>query len=372
MVRKREAVVQELRSRIVAGGLQPGSRVPSERALASEFGASRIVIQAALADLENQGFLKRIPNRRPTVNLRPPNSPINRSKKLKQIAIWILPDSQDLGGMMILQGIRTAFGEAGYDLTIGCPPSNDRKTLQAAELEFLRGLLTDDSIGGAILWDGGHPEAPAIHRQLAEKGLATVFIDREPLGGWPVNVVCCNNRRAAASVAAHLLGLGHRRLATVVAWESPSSVLERTQTFRDVCAARGAQVSEMNIGDPKDRLAGAEALLRQVLSDPSGPTALFAVNDRVGLYLLEAANKLQIAVPGRLSIVGFDWLLRWTPSGGELTTVAQPFEEIGRTAAKRLLDLIGSVHAEPSRHILLEAPLVVKGSTGAPPPNFCA
>jgi len=64
-------------------------------------------------------------------------------------------------------------------------------------------------------------------------------------------------------------------------------------------------------------------------------------------------------------LIGFDWLARWIPSGGNLTTLAQPFEEIGRTAAQRVLDR-ALRPTETPRHILFEVELVLRDSTCRP------
>jgi LacI family transcriptional regulator len=113
-----------------------------------------------------------------------------------------------------------------------------------------------------------------------------------------------------------------------------------------------------------------EQVLRRLLAKERPPTAIFAVNDCVALHLMEAANNLGVDIPAQLSLVGFDWLLRTLPNGGELTTIAQPFEEIGEIAAERLLDRIKSNKTQSRRKILLDAPLVLRTSTQRPSSCF--
>ena len=157
----------------------------------------------------------------------------------------------------------------------------------------------------------------------------------------------------------------------VIEHERVSSVRERIDGYE--AALREAEIPlsghyilELSSTDAAAEIAQSERLITNMLGMKEPPTALFAVNDRAALNLLEAARRLGIGVPEQLSIVGFDGLLRWLPGGGELTTVAQPFEEIGRAAAQRLLERIGSSTADVPRHILLDAPLVIKASSGAP------
>ena len=51
-------VADELRAAIVAGQLRPGSRLPSERALAQEFGVSRATIVSAFHLLRGEGLIE--------------------------------------------------------------------------------------------------------------------------------------------------------------------------------------------------------------------------------------------------------------------------------------------------------------------------
>jgi DNA-binding LacI/PurR family transcriptional regulator len=282
-------------------------------------------------------------------------------------------DTQDYGGMIMLEGIRAVLGSQGYRLLLGCPPSYDREVVDQAEIDFLSGLGGNPDIAGAIVWDSGNPGCAAVYRELVENRFPLVFIDREPPYGVRADVVACNNRLAARNAVGHLLELGHRRIAMVVARDRASSVIDRIEGYRlSLWQAEidhgDYRVEELRLPRNEDWNAQTERFLADLLKGPGAPTAIFAVNDTLALHLYEAARKLKIEVPERLSIVGFDWLLRWTPSGGDITTVAQPFDEIGRVAAQRVLDQIGAPASSPHRHVLLDAPLIVKNSTRAPNP----
>jgi LacI family transcriptional regulator len=273
---------------------------------------------------------------------------------------------------MMLQGIRSAFGSENYRLLIGCPPSYEPDVIERAEIEFLRSLRENPNIAGAIIWDTGNPGSRNAYRSLVDAGVPLVFIDREPPFEIAADVVATNNRRAARNAVRHLIDLGHERIAMVLGEDRASSVLDRIEGYRSALSEaridpRPHWVVELPIGPLEPRAVQvAERALVEILAGPESPTALFAVNDRIALYLFEAAKNLRIRVPERFSLVGFDWLMRWLPSGGDLTTVSQPFDEIGRTAAQRLLTRIGSGAVETPRLILLDAPLVIKSSTGVP------
>ncbi|HWD39448.1 MAG TPA: GntR family transcriptional regulator, partial [Fimbriimonas sp.] len=320
-------VVREIQNRISAGVLRPGSRLGSERALAKEFDCSRATIQKALMELERAGMLFRRPNHRPVISPNLPNRSANETKQADQIAVWMLSDRQDDGGMMMLQGIRSVLGQENYRLLIGCPPSYEREVVETAEVGFLSALADNPRVAGAIVWDSGNLGCVPVYRSLVESKFPLVFIDREPPYQVEADLVACNNRRAARNAVRHLIDLGHRRISMVLGSDHASSVNDRVEGYRIALseaeiAQNAGPIIELPGDEPESLLLEAERLLTDIASRTDGPTALFAVNDRIALILFQAAKHVGMAVPERLSIVGFDWLLRWTPSGGEITTVA--------------------------------------------------
>ena len=92
-------------------------------------------------------------------------------------------------------------------------------------------------------------------------------------------------------------------------------------------------------------------------------TAIFAANDEMALGVMRAMFEAGRAVPGDVSIVGFDdvpFARYLTPP---LTTIRQDFEEIGRRSVDMLLDAIGGGHDSHARAAITPE-LIVRDSTG--------
>jgi len=345
----------------MSGVFAPGKRLPAERRMAAELGFSRTSIQIALRELESEGWLLRQPNCRPVV--RQPQAP----KTVRdQIAVSILPEVQDLGGMLMLQGIRSVLGSHRYRILLGGLPPN--QSYAQAELEFLQSALASPNVAGAIVWDVYNKDCKQVYLDMVEKGISLVFIDRAPGYSLTADIVGTDNVEAARAAVRHLIGLGHVRTAIVLTDDLASTVQERLTGYRVALDQAeipfdNSLVVDCPLEDSLPICDNCERILGELLSRPNPPTAIFAVNDQIGLHLLEAAKRLEVKIPEQLSLVGFDWLLRNLPGGGDLTTVAQPFEEIGRTAAQRLLDRIQANDFQTPRKILFDAPLVLKSST---------
>lgn len=170
----------------------------------------------------------------------------------------------------------------------------------------------------------------------------------------------------AAGVAAavgHLIALGHRRIAHLAGTRRDGR--ERLAAFRAALGAAGLEPGPIVEGDFTEQ--GGEAAAEAVLADPD-VTAVFCANDRMAVGLLHAAHHRGLHVPGDVSVVGFDDLTwtryLWPP----LTTVRQPGREMGRAAARLVLD--GPVGDAPTT-LRVRPELVVRAST-APPREHAA
>ncbi|MGW5698650.1 LacI family DNA-binding transcriptional regulator, partial [Streptomyces asiaticus] len=162
----------------------------------------------------------------------------------------------------------------------------------------------------------------------------------------------------------HLIGLGHRHIAHIAGQGVVGEL--RRRGFEAVMREHGLSGSAtVEQGDLTEE-GGYRATVR-LLGAPHRPTAVFAFNDMAGVGALSAAEELGLRVPGDLSLVGYDntYLARlrhlW------LTTVDNAGHDIGRRAARRLLDRI----ADPARpgEVALTAPVLeVRGTTAPPRP----
>jgi DNA-binding LacI/PurR family transcriptional regulator len=97
----------------------------------------------------------------------------------------------------------------------------------------------------------------------------------------------------------------------------------------------------------------------------SPPTAFFAANDLAALGVIEAARRMGRSVPRDLSVVGFDDSMYASASSPQLTTVRQPFVQMGEVAYQLLSDQIDG-RDPASIRVELAATLVVRDSTAPP------
>lgn len=361
------SIVEAIQQQIESGVLPVGHYVPSERALADDLGASRSAVRNALAELERLGWIDKQPNCRPRIKGSGRRNVHGSTPRADQIAVWMFPDFQDMGGLMLLQGIRGGLGAAGYDVLVGGSPSGSNDALAKAEHDFIRSLSESTNVAGAIVWNTGNPLFLEAYSRISDQ-VPFVFVDREPPETVQADVVAANHRRGARTAMRHLLDLGHRRIAMFTTSESASSITDRAEGYRDMLWEAGIEfrpeyLISMSTSKDVDIKAQVHKAMVALFSLPEPPTAIFAVNDGIAFNIQQIAGAMGLEVPRDFSLVGFDWLMRWHPSGGDLTTVSQPFEEIGRAAAECLLRRIRTGLDSYPRQVLLQTSLVVKSST---------
>lgn len=179
----------------------------------------------------------------------------------------------------------------------------------------------------------------------------------------------------AREVARHILSLGHRRIAIlgIGLGPGPGRVAPdqvratRFVNVRERALGYWAALAEAGIGEdevPVHALLNngenvAEALA--LLFDGPGPrpTALLAMSDKVAIAALQALAARGIAVPGQVSVAGFDDVPEAQTVNPPLTTIAQPFAAIAERSVAAILD--GTI---PQGREVLPLTLVVRESTG--------
>lgn len=283
------------------------------------------------------------------------------------LAVWIWPSIGDYAAARIFKGIQETDLGREARLVVGHAVGSDWKSRFESEDRFLRSVARDRDHVGAIVWLLGHQRSIPALRALRAIGSPVVFVDRLPPRGFAADYVGTNNESAAATGVRHLLRLGHRRIALITNIDEASSVNERERGYRTALASAGIRVDEsLILLDSDDEPQGVETAIDQLLASNEPPTAIFCVNDRLALQAYDTLQKRGIGIPAEMSVLGFDGMLRWLPGGGHLTTLVQDFERMGQLAAELVLERIQFGPPEAYRHVLLDAPLHLGGSTSAP------
>jgi LacI family transcriptional regulator len=204
-------------------------------------------------------------------------------------------------------------------------------------------------------------ESKYLVRALGRRALPFVRIAPDE-ARHPSPYVDMDNESAAREMTEHLIRLGHRRIGFIVGHPRHYASGRRLQGFKAALRMHGipfrAQYVRQGYFEFESGLEGA----RELLAMARPPTAIFASNDDMAAGVLMAAHERGIAVPGSLSVAGFDDTYIARTVWPRLTTVHQPSYDLAYAATDLLLRLLKS-HESP-RPAHLSYALVHRESVG--------
>lgn len=253
------------------------------------------------------------------------------------------------GNGRLLQAISDAATERSYSVMV---------TTLGAEGSITDAFdrLHDQGVDGAIVLN----EATSLARAAgAPSGLSLVVVDSPPDDRF--SIVSADHAGGAREATRHLLDLGHTTVGHVAGPEGSFAASERERGWREALDERGVPHPNPVRGDwsaASGRAAGG------VLAARPEVTAIFAANDQMALGVIRALEEEGWSVPGDVSVVGFDDVADAGEYRPPLTTVRQPFDEIGHHALAALVAQIG----DPTQRTLETVPveLIRRASTAAP------
>jgi DNA-binding LacI/PurR family transcriptional regulator len=246
-----------------------------------------------------------------------------------------------------------AAREAGYQVTIASMSSSDR----GAILEAID-VLVAQNVEALVLIASDVASIEAVQGLLLQVPLITA-----ESSGRMGHSVSIDQFRGAELATSHLADLGHRRIVHLAGPSTSLDAAERERGWRSVLSSRGLETRDPVAGDwsPESGYAAAVHLL-----DGGEFTAIFAANDQMALGVLHALSDRGLAVPDRISIVGFDDIPEAAHFIPPLTTVRQDFGELGRRIMGALLEVLrGQQFGEPVR---TEPRLIARDSAASAAP----
>lgn len=230
---------------------------------------------------------------------------------------------------------------------------------EARENAYIEMLLRQ-RVEGIIIDSSARDTSSLI--ELHENNIPIVLFDRI-LPDVPCNQVFCDNSQGGYSAIEHLVELGHRRIGVVAAPSYPETLQRRLRGTREAVAAFGIDDDPelVIVGDTQLFDMGYEAG-KHLLSLSERPTAIFALTDVTAVGVMHAAAEMGLRIPDDLSLIGYDDVPFASYTVPSMTTIAQPFVEMGTTAVDLLLKQIADPDLPPAKAVL-PTRLMVRGTT---------
>lgn len=342
-----------LRERITSGVWQKGSAIPSEKALCAEFNVARGTLRHALRRLEEDGFLRREQGRGSFVQSHE-HQPA-ASTQSRRVAL-LVPYVRDSTVLSIFVGFQDAAERLGWSVLFR--QANNGLEEQRATIT----QLVEDGVSGIALYPADSDSATPL-AQAIPNAYPIVLIDRY-LKGLEADYVASDHFGGALWAVQHLINHGHTRVG-FVRWLSTSTSIEhRMLGYQQALRERQIEVDPSLTFHVENYPTVDVTALVAYLSRPDRPTAVMAANDQIAIALYRAAVIAGMRVPRDLSIIGFDDLDISARLDPPLTTLAQPFRQIGETAVQLLQRRMTT--GGPTQRITLASQLMERGSVSIP------
>lgn len=340
--------------------------------VAREAGVSKTAVSFAFNQPENLNVATRDRILAVAADLGYRPSPIARRlarRRTDQIGLVVPQSTHDIFGNPFLPELLRGIGDAcdAEGIAVVIVPPVGGSIARAVDSALVDGLIL---LGLAP----DHPDLDDVRRA----GTPLVGLDIDDLPGF--DVIRIDDQAGGRLAAEHLRDLGHHDVAVFLIAEHPDSPVDvehgisgrRLIGIRDGFGlAPGTDQSadgsvRLRVMSTAVSVEGGRAAFEMLGAMGLLPTAVMTMSDITAIGLMVAAGEAGVAVPGDLSVIGFDDIpaAGWTTP--QLTSVHQPIREKGRRAGHRLIQAIRSGSDHRPVVEVLPTHLVVRGSTAPP------
>ena len=347
-ITKASQATNHFRRQVLTGVLKVGEKIPPERTLSKEYGLSRVTINKITSSLVQEGLLER---RGPLGTF---VVGLNGKSSTYQIG-FLMQTSNPHEVNPVYESVLRAFVRASH----------------SSQARVVFGMMGN---WGTSLPHGFDPEsldALVLAGQAPQEQIAPFKDARKPLlwvdeveGADSRNIVSTDHFEAGRLATEHLLSRGRRNI-VVMGYPAGSyrGFELRLDGYRHAHAVHGLAIDERRILRPYySRVEHVVDILHQLKRDGITYDAIFGLSDVLGIWSLNALTRVNKRIPEDVSVISVDGLPSGEWTHPQLTSVAQPVDELGQTALSRVMAMLKLGHANEG--LLRIAPkLIVREST---------
>jgi DNA-binding LacI/PurR family transcriptional regulator len=335
-----------VREGIVCGRFKPNDRLPADYELAKQYSTSRLTVHRALRELADEGLLHREP-RKGTIVSDPQNHIVGT-------VAFFVPEELSARAAVLVSSLTESLLKEGISVV----PYTCHTVARAVQRA---NLLVRNPVLGAILTPPTYKDSLEIVEVFRQGGIPVIVEGKFDIPGEKISYVSTNHRQGGRILAEHLLKVGHRRFAVITAAHT-QDVAERIEGFREGLSSANVTIERDGIFEVR-YVSEVPYVVRELMSRPNRPTAIFGINDYMAMETMMALTDLGYKVPDDCAVVGMGNEPMSKALLSPLTTVQAPLEEEGRLLASAMLNTIAG-RLNESQKIELDYELVVRKSCG--------
>lgn len=329
---------------------------PTMQQVAERAGVSMALVSLVMRDAPNVSEKRRVLVRQAADDLgyRPNVLARNLASRRTHTLGVVVNDLHNPFFAETVEGIQAAADGAAHRILIG----NGRRSKEG-EAEAIETFL-QLRVDGLVL------AGPLVSLRSMERAAdsAAVSVVGRTARTSKLDTVNSDEAIGARLAVEHLAALGHERIAHIGGGTGAGGAARRRgyeDAMRALDLARHVVVESGDFSE-----AGGYRAAGELLARVARPTAIFAANDISAAGALDRVEDAGLAVPGDISIVGYDNTALAAMHHMSLTTVDQPRADLGRIATELLVERLNQGRTNAIHHVI--APTLVKRRSSGPPP----
>lgn len=335
------------------GRIAYGDQLLTENEIVEKFKVSRHTVRQALMELEKKQYIKKEQGKG-TFCCYVEESEAKTKKTIAvlttYISNYIFPS--------IISGIEEVLSSAGYDLLLYNTNNEKQK-----EKECLEKIL-ENQLSGLIV----EPTMSAVsnvnleyYLELEKRNIPYIMINSK-YKDLNAPFVGMDDEEGSYILTRYLLQLGHKNIAGIFKNDDLQGI-NREKGYLRALGESGIDIDTRNIGKygTKEKEYFPQEFTNGLLRKKQRPTAIICYNDQIAVQALQAIREMDLKIPEDVALVGYDDSYISTATEVKLTTIRHPKEELGRKAARMLMDIIEGTIIHDS--YIYKPELIVRTST---------
>lgn len=267
----------------------------------------------------------------------------------------VVPDLSRSFFAEVTKGIDSIASAEGYSLLLSNTEEDPTREDRALE------MLISQRVEGLIIASAHKPGSIQTWKKLTAMGILFVLVDRRfPTAPF----VGVDDERVGHLATEHLINQGYRRIAHISGPQTTSTAIGRLKGYNKALREFGHTPNPGYLiqAHYHEENSGLDAM-RSLLRLPSPPDAVFAASDPIAIGALQAMWQCGLRLPEDMGLIGvgnhrYSQYLRVS-----LSTIDQRRLEIGRSAARLLLDMVNGKQRARDATVMLEPELIIRSSS---------
>lgn len=268
------------------------------------------------------------------LNYRPNHIAVSMVTKKTHTIGLILPDISNLYFSELAKVIEEQCHKYGYNVLYG----NTNGTLEH-EFEYLN-LFVDRSVDAIIMTVSSNYSEKEVNRlyEIAETNNVPIMMVDRALDDPRFMSVLLDQKLGGFLATSYLINLGHKKIACITGPKDLRISIERLEGYKSALEDAGLPFDRSLVIEGDFSVDSGSRALSYILGQNA--TAVFSLNDMMAIGVYRECRRYHLNIPQDLSIVGFDDIFIDEFLEPPLSTIAQPVQEIGKYAVKKMMSVL--------------------------------